>query len=364
MQHEHPERSRREKGFELTIPTLSPRFVSRGSSVSGCASILGSWQICHNLCMSLVAALTTLGFAIQGMPLLFLNRWQKPLWMVALAFFGALLLLRFVTRMRFITRRSVFGNAGLMLAGLPFDVPWVSSARIAGIAIAIIALAGYLKEQIVQRAADGGLVLDFVAEGRKIAGGAASILALALVLTVPAVPRGKNAHTNASAPPASSAPAVSRMTFTLFDVAQAKELMDADGDGRCDACGMDIDQCTASGMMQCTMDSQATIGLLGSQHIHARFQVMRDGKPLDLTSSAHRMGSDDGVSSSFIHVHEDDGARTLHMHATGVPLGLFFESIGMKDLEGKVRATANGEEIADPLGYVFQDDDALRVIIQ
>ncbi|MEK7516780.1 MAG: hypothetical protein AAB562_04260 [Patescibacteria group bacterium] len=340
--------------------SISPRALSRGSKISGCASVLGSWQICHNLCSSLVAALTTLGFAIQGMPLLFLNRWQTPLWMVALALFGALILLRFVMRMRFITRRSMLGNVGLILAGLPFDAPWISSARTIGIAVAIVALLWYLKERIVKRE-EGALVLDFTAEGRKVAGGMAGIIALAMVLVIPPAPSYQNQPMNASAP---VAPASSHMKFTMFDVAQAKELMDADGDGRCDACGMDIDQCIASGMMQCTMDPAANVGLLGSAHIHAGFQVIRDGKPLDFTPYAHRMGGDDGISSSFIHVHADDGAQSIHMHATGVPLGLFFQSIGMNDLEGKVRAKVNGKEIADPLGYVFQDDDALQVVIQ
>lgn len=340
--------------------SISPRALSRGSKVSGCASVLGSWQVCHNVCTSLVTAATTLGFVVQGMPLLFLNRWQKPLWMVALALFGALILLRFVMRMRFITRRSVFGNAGLILAGVPFDAPWVDFGRTVGIVAAIVALLWYLKERIVKRE-EGALVLDFAAEGRKVAGGMAGIVALAMVLVIPAAPSYQNQPMNASA---LVAPTPSRMKFTLFDVAQAKELMDTDGDGRCDACGMDMDQCIESGMMQCTMDPDAKIGLLGSAHIHAGFQVIRDGKPLDLTPYAHRMGSDDGVSSSFIHVHADDGARSIHMHATGVPLGLFFQSIGMKDLEGKVGAKVNGKEIADPLGYVFKDGDQIEVVIE
>ena len=51
--------------------------------------------------------------------------------------------------------------------------------------------------------------------------------------------------------------------FTAYDIALAKKFMDKDGDGKCDVCGMDIDMCISSGMLQCSgMDPTATIGLL------------------------------------------------------------------------------------------------------
>jgi hypothetical protein len=150
-----------------------------------------------------------------------------------------------------------------------------------------------------------------------------------------------------------------RMKFTLFDVAHAKELMDKNGDGQCDSCGMNIDQCIESGMMQCTMDPDAKIGLLQSQHFHAAFRVFQVGQELDLTSYGHRMsGKDDGKSSSFLHVEGPDFNR-LHMHATGVPLQMFFNSIGISALNAQV--IVNGKKVEQGLEYVFQDGDAIEV---
>ncbi|MBI2141287.1 hypothetical protein HYU16_02580 [Candidatus Woesearchaeota archaeon] len=127
---------------------------------------------------------------------------------------------------------------------------------------------------------------------------------------------------------------LSRMSLTGFDVALAKEFMDKDNDGKCDACGMPVEMCISSGQLQCNMDTKSTIGVLGSQHIHADWKVYMDGVAFDFEPFAMDMSKmDANATSSFIHV--DKGAQppemtgdVIHMHATGVPLWLFFRSIG------------------------------------
>jgi hypothetical protein len=173
-------------------------------------------------------------------------------------------------------------------------------------------------------------------------------------------------------------PSMSRMSLTGFDEDKAREYMDKNNDGLCDVCGMPIEQCIASGMMQCSgMDPNAKIGVLGSQHIHADFKVYIDDKPIDFEPFAMDMSQmDANITSSFIHV--DKGAPApektgdvIHMHATGVPLGLFFESIGMK-LEkdcltfcGKehcgLNMYVNGKENTELGGYVFNDLDKIII---
>lgn len=131
----------------------------------------------------------------------------------------------------------------------------------------------------------------------------------------------------------------SEMGFTAFDKALAAELMDKDNDGKCDACGMAIADCIASDMLQCDMDPKATIGLLGSAHAHAEFKVYVNGNALDFSQYAelHESAMSDPntkTTSSFIHVHEEEAPHNaggiLHMHASGVPLWVFFGSIGME----------------------------------
>ncbi len=173
-------------------------------------------------------------------------------------------------------------------------------------------------------------------------------------------------------------------TFTAFDRELAKQFMDKDGDGKCDICGMDIDMCMSSGMLQCSgMDPDATIGLLGSQHIHADWKVYINGKDLDFEGKDHmgRMKSNLPVSS-FIHV--DSGAPApektgdiLHMHAEGVPLWIFFQSLSMNFTqecfvldtgeeycnteEKQLKFYVNGVENTEFEDYIFKDNDKLLV---
>ncbi len=176
---------------------------------------------------------------------------------------------------------------------------------------------------------------------------------------------------------------ISRMSLTGFDKQIALEFMDKNHDGRCDICGMPVEQCIDSGQLECNMDPNAKIGILGSQHVHADWKVYINGNPLDFSDKSHmeRMRSNLPVSS-FIHV--DSGAPApektgdvIHMHAKVVPLWIFFKSIGMdfnKDcitLENKekfcnkenkkLKFYVNGELNNDFENYVFNDLDKILI---
>ncbi|MBI2578864.1 MAG: hypothetical protein HYW26_04080 [Candidatus Aenigmarchaeota archaeon] len=179
---------------------------------------------------------------------------------------------------------------------------------------------------------------------------------------------------------------LTRMSLSPFDVQLAKQFMDKNGDGKCDVCGMDVQICIDSGQMQCNMDSKSTIGVLGSQHIHADWKIYINGKELDdnfFDSIAMNMSNENnGISSSFIHV--DKGApspektgNVLHMHATGVPLWIFFKSVGMdfnKDClslsdgqkfcnagENTLKFYVNGKPNSEWEKYVFNDLDKILI---
>ncbi len=179
---------------------------------------------------------------------------------------------------------------------------------------------------------------------------------------------------------------ITRMNLSAFDVGLAKQFMDKDGDGKCDACGMPVELCIDSGQLQCNMDSKSTMGLLGSQHAHADWKIYVDGKALDerfFDSIAMNMSNaGNGLTSSFIHV--DRGAPApektgdvLHMHATGIPLWVFFESVGMafnreclelsaaekycNTAEKTVKFFVNGKPDSEFEKYVFKDGDKLLI---
>ena len=176
---------------------------------------------------------------------------------------------------------------------------------------------------------------------------------------------------------------MSRMALTSFDKQLARQLMDANNDGRCDACGMPVEQCIDGGQLECSMVPGAKIGILGTQHIHADWKVYINGKSLDFSDKTHmeRMQGNLPVSS-FIHV--DSGAPSpekagdvLHMHSTGIPLWIFFNSIGVdfnKDcitLEDKkkfctggnkkLKFFVNGKESNEFENYAFNDLDKILI---
>ena len=175
---------------------------------------------------------------------------------------------------------------------------------------------------------------------------------------------------------------MSRMSLTSFDKQLAGQLMDTNNDGRCDVCGMPVEQCIDAGELQCNMGINSQMGVLGSQHIHADWKIYIDNKPLDFSDKSHmeRMRANQPVSS-FIHV--DSGAPApektgdvLHMHATGIPLWVFFKSIGMdfnKDCifgnnekfcnaeNKKLKFFVNGKQNNEFENYVFTDLDKILI---
>lgn len=169
--------------------------------------------------------------------------------------------------------------------------------------------------------------------------------------------------------------------FTEYDLVLAKELMDKDGDGKCDVCGIDIDFCIESGQLQCNMGGKTdklNIGVLDKtkqkNHYHADFKVYIDGQELSFNQEKYF------VKSRFVHVENDvqgDTGEVIHMHATGVPLWLFFESIGIKfekdcftldtgekycnNAEKSFKFYVNGKENNEFGDYVFNEGDKILI---
>lgn len=76
-----------------------------------------------------------------------------------------------------------------------------------------------------------------------------------------------------------------------------------------------------------TLTSTSSMGALGSTHIHAIFGLFLDGREITPLPTRYF------VKSQYVHVESGDGAATgrkIHIHATNVPLELFFKSIGME----------------------------------
>jgi hypothetical protein len=65
------------------------------------------------------------------------------------------------------------------------------------------------------------------------------------------------------------------------------------------------------------------IGPVGSTHIHADYKVYLDGQAVDFTKREYM------VKAQYVHIEGMNG-DVIHVHATGVTIGDFFKTLGMK----------------------------------
>lgn len=167
---------------------------------------------------------------------------------------------------------------------------------------------------------------------------------------------------------------VKSLQFTPFDRELARQFQDKDNDGRCDLCGMPVDICIDSGQLQCNMAPNSTIGILGSAHNHADFKVFIDGKPEDFARPDYYSRS--GFIRVELNQKKEEASGVLHINATGVPLWIFFKSLGMDftatclkllgrefcDDPGKrLRFFVNGVENDQFGDYVVKDLDKILI---
>ncbi len=97
---------------------LKEKALSVSSSVSGVMGFLGGYQVCHNICLGIIALLSLIGITLVGMPLLFLTKVAIPFWIAAAALF--LLTLGFYIKKKCISKNMLLFNGGIIVAGVPF----------------------------------------------------------------------------------------------------------------------------------------------------------------------------------------------------------------------------------------------------
>ena len=96
------------------------KILSMSGSSTSAISFLGSYQVCHNACLALVAFLTFLGFTVAGMPLLFLTKVAIPFWIAAVLLLVIMLALNYKKVIHLPNKMLLF-NSGLIVAGIPFQ---------------------------------------------------------------------------------------------------------------------------------------------------------------------------------------------------------------------------------------------------
>ena len=95
------------------------RILNLTSSTSGVMGFLGGYQVCHNVCLGIIALLSIIGITLVGMPLLFLTKVAVPFWIAAFSLF--LISLFFYLKSRCLSRNLLLFNGGIIIAGVPFN---------------------------------------------------------------------------------------------------------------------------------------------------------------------------------------------------------------------------------------------------
>jgi len=99
--------------------THKEKFLSLFSGLSGSLSFLGGWQICHNLCLGIIALLSMIGIAVVGMPLLFLTQYAVYFWSIAVLLLMPTLVMYWRNR-KCISSKLILFNIGIVIASVPF----------------------------------------------------------------------------------------------------------------------------------------------------------------------------------------------------------------------------------------------------
>jgi len=122
--------------------------LSAFSGISGGLSLLGGWQICHNLCLGIVGLLSLIGITIVGMPLLFLTKYAVYFWSIAVVLLIPTLIMYWYNR-KCMSKNIVLTNIGIIIAAIPFASlqPYqVLFWSVGGILIGLAVL-GYIKSR-------------------------------------------------------------------------------------------------------------------------------------------------------------------------------------------------------------------------
>lgn len=100
------------------LGNIKEKILGTSGGISAGASVLGSWQVCHSICLGVISILSIIGITVAGMPLAFLTEFALPLWSVA--FLLLFVTIAFYITKKCISRNLILFNAGLIIAGVPF----------------------------------------------------------------------------------------------------------------------------------------------------------------------------------------------------------------------------------------------------
>lgn len=125
-------------------------FAGIFGSVSGVGSVISAHNICHTLCLVVVAVLSVFGIMASSNILMFLEDYNLLFWSMGI-FFLAISLLLYFRFGRCISEKLILANTGLLVIGIPFP-PLQSSivAWLVGGSVVLASIGWFLKERLIK----------------------------------------------------------------------------------------------------------------------------------------------------------------------------------------------------------------------
>lgn len=136
----------------LKMSGIKEKLLGLSNSITGSLSFLGSYQVCHNACLALISLLTFLGFAVAGMPLLFLTKVVIPFWIAAISILAITIFLKY-KRIMNLSSKALLLNSGLIIAGVPFQQVQKFNYLfwIAGGIVVVFSIGWYIYEKVEKK---------------------------------------------------------------------------------------------------------------------------------------------------------------------------------------------------------------------
>lgn len=97
---------------------IKEKITSIVSSLTGLSGAASSYNICHSICLAVVAMLSIIGITVSGLPLMFLQTLAPYLWTIGLIFLLFTIYLYYTKKC--ISEKLLTANAGFMIIGFPF----------------------------------------------------------------------------------------------------------------------------------------------------------------------------------------------------------------------------------------------------
>lgn len=89
--------------------------------VSSTGSIISAHNVCHALCLAVVATLSVFGIIVSSDVLMFLENYNLLFWSMGMIFF-ALSIFLYTRYPGCMSKKLLLANSGLLLIGIPFSI--------------------------------------------------------------------------------------------------------------------------------------------------------------------------------------------------------------------------------------------------